>query len=237
MQTLQTGLRKQVGYSNFMRLGNPQPSISKIFKSRNISEYKDGFSLVEIMLVLAIIAVLSSISLPAMRGFAASRRLNTSAQAIADTLTFARDMAITEKTTHLVVFNIDSNTYWLASSETFDMQNPIASAGRTSTPTRSIGEQTVVSRTGGIMGIPKQLNQGVTIASIVTTHNGVTQQIIAGADYVYFSPTSTSVDTIIYLRNVRDRVMSIAVDATTGRTSIQQLTNEQIHTLGLGNNL
>lgn len=210
----------------FKKLRNQIPSSSE-----------DGFSLMEIMLVFAIIAILSSISMPAMRGFAASRRLTTSAHAIADTLAFARDMAITERTTHLVVFDVSSNRYWLASSETFDTQNPTASAGRTASSTTSTGGQVMVSRTGGIMGIPQPLNQGVTIAALVTTHNGVTQQITSGADYVYFSPTSTSVDTIVYLRNIRGSVRAIVVEGSTGRASIQQMTPEQIQTLGLGNDL
>lgn len=210
----------------FKKLRNQIPSSSE-----------DGFSLMEIMLVFAIIAILSSISMPAMRGFAASRRLTTSAHAIADTLAFARDMAITERTTHLVVFDVSSNRYWLASSETFDTQNPTASAGRIASPTTSTGGQVVVSRTGGIMGIPQPLNQGVTIAALVTTHNGVIQQITSGADYVYFSPTSTSVDTIVYLRNVKGTVLAIVVEASTGRASIEQMTPEQIQTLGLGNDL
>ncbi|MDE0314105.1 MAG: prepilin-type N-terminal cleavage/methylation domain-containing protein [Candidatus Poribacteria bacterium] len=209
----------------------------KNLRNRIPSSSEDGFSLMEIMLVFAIIAVLSSISMPAMRGFAASRRLTTSAHAIADTLAFARDMAITERTTHLVVFDVSSNRYWLASSETFDTQNPIASAGRTASPTTSAGGQVMVSRTGGIMGIPQPLNQGVTIAALVTTHNGVIQQITSGADYVYFSPTSTSVDTIVYLRNVKGTVLAVVVEASTGRASIEQMTPEQIQTLGLGNDL
>jgi Tfp pilus assembly protein FimT len=191
----------------------------------------------EIMLVFAIIAILSTMSMPAMRGFAASRRLTTSAQAIADTLAFARDMAITERTTHLVVFDIDTNRYWLTSSEAFDTQNPIASAGRGARSTTSTDGQVVISRTSGIMGIPQPLSQGVTIAALVTTHNGVTQQIAAGANYVYFTPTSTSADTIVYLRNVREKVMAIVVEATTGRASVEQMSQQQVQTLGLGNDL
>lgn len=189
------------------------------------------------MLVLAIIAILSSMSMPAMRGFAASRRLTTSAQAIADTLAFARDMAITERTTHLVVFDVDSNRFWLASSESFDVQNPAASTGRAARPTTTTDGQVVMSRTSGVMGIPQPLRQGVTIAALVTTHNGVTQEIISGVDYVYFTPTSTSEDTIVYLRNIREKVIAIVVEATTGRASIEQVSQEQIQRLGLGNDL
>lgn len=196
-----------------------------------------GFSLMEIMIVLSIIAVLSTVSMPAMRGFAASRRLKSSAQSIADTFSYARDMAITERTTHLVVFDVDNNRYWLASSETFDVQNPLASAGRVAAATATPDGQPVVSRTGGVMGIAKPLNEGVTIATFATTNNGVIQNVTTGVDYVYFTPTATSVNTVVYLRNVREQVIAINVEASTGRNSIQQLSSEEIQNLGLGDNL
>ncbi len=202
---------------------------------RTTSNAEGGFSLMEIMVVLAIIAVLSSISMPALRGFAAMRRLKTSAQAIVDTLSFARDMAITERNTHLVVFDIDGNRYWLASSETFDIQNPVASAGRTIESAQANGQQVMVARTDGVMGIPRPLNTGVSIASLVTTQNGVNQQIVTGVDYVYFTPTATSVETVVYLRNANDDIIAINVEAATGRSSLQELAPQQIQALGLGN--
>jgi prepilin-type N-terminal cleavage/methylation domain-containing protein len=207
----------------------------KIIQSRFTSRTDDGFSLMEIMLVLSIIAVLSTISAPSMRGFAASRRLKTSARTITDTLSFARDMAITERTTHLVVFDITNNRFWLASSETFDIQNPAASQGRATTA--STGQRAAVSRTGGVMGIPKSLGQGVTLLALTTSHNGPTQQITSGVDYVYFTPISTSADTVIFLQNVRENMISITVEAATGRASVQPMSPEQIQTLGLGKSL
>ncbi|RKU13146.1 hypothetical protein C6501_09745 [Candidatus Poribacteria bacterium] len=237
MRTSLTGFKKQPLPSKPMLFDGRKPSMFKMFQNRITSKNEHGFSLMEIMLVLAIIAILSSVSMPAMRGFTASRRLTTSAQAIADTLAFARDMAITERTTHLVVFDVDSNRYWLASSEAFDVQNPIASAGRTTNTAISAGGQATVSRTSGVMGIPKPLSRGITIAALVKTRNGVAQQLTSGVDYVYFSPTSTSVDTSLYLRNVKGNVTAIVVEATTGRASIREMSPEEIQTLGLGNDL
>ena len=68
--------------------------------------------------MLALIAILSSIAMPSLRGFAASTRLKSTAHAIRDTLNFARDMAITERAAYLVVFDLTANRYWLASNET-----------------------------------------------------------------------------------------------------------------------
>lgn len=191
--------------------------------------------MMEIMLVLIIISVLTSISLPALRGFAASRRLITSAQAIADTLTFAREMAITERHTHLVVFDITSNSYWLASSETFDVQNPLTSAGRNANAPATAGQQAVVSRTSGIMGIPQQLSEGITITTMVTNYSGATQQINTGAGFVYFTPSSTSENTIIYIQNLKENVVAITVEGVTGRASIQHMSEEQMQAAGLRN--
>ncbi len=205
------------------------------YPHRLISGFNDGFSMMEIMLVIIIISILTSISMPAFRGFAASRRLKTSAQAIVDTLTFAREMAITERHTHLVVIDITGSRYWLASSETFDVQNPIASVGRTANAPVASGGQAAVSRTSGIMGIPKQISEGITIASMITNYSGATQQITTGAGFVYFTPTSTSENTIIYLRNLSDNVVAITVEGVTGRSSVQEMSLEQIQAAGLRN--
>ena len=84
----------------------------------------NGFTLIEVMIVLALIAILSSIAMPSLRGFAASTRLKSTAHAIRDMLNFARDMAITERGAYLVVFDLTANRYWLASSETFNLADP-----------------------------------------------------------------------------------------------------------------
>lgn len=207
------------------------------------NSYEDGFSLMEIMLVFAIIAVISSITMPAMKGFTSSRRLKTSARAIVDTLSFARDMAITERNTHLVVFDLTGNRFWLASSETIDIQNPLSSAGRASTPTPAPastpgqGNQILASRTGGVMGIPRPLQKSVSFASMISNHNGTYQRITTGADYAYFTPTSKSSETSIFLQNTNGNAISISVEGSTGRVSMEQMTPEQIETLGMEGNL
>lgn len=208
--------------------------ITQICKRRGLSG-ASGFSMMEIMLVLVIISILTTISMPALRGFAASRRLRTAAQKIVDTFTFARDMAITERHTHLVVFDLTGNRYWLASSETFNTQNPMASAGRTANTPTTNNQQVPVSRTGGVMGVPQSLTEGISIPSMVTTFGGTTQEVTTGAGFVYFTPTSTSQDTVIYLQNLREQVVAITVEGVTGRASIQDMSAEQLQAAGIRN--
>ena len=207
-----------------------------------------GFTVTELLLVLVLIGVLSAISMPALKGFTATRRLKASAYTLRSLLTFARDMAITDRAAYLVVFNLDNGQYWLASSETFNPSNPLRSAltaqnstalaaiqnntnGTTFTTGNSV-QQTPLSRTSGILGVPHLMEQNVTLASMVTNYNGRTVQADAGVAYIHFSPNATSEETVVYLRNARNQIMSVTVEAASGRVRVRQLAPTEIEMLG-----
>lgn len=188
--------------------------------------------------------------MPSLKGFAATRRLKASAYTIRSLLTFARDMAITDRAAHLVVFDLDNGRCWLASSETFNPNSPLASAltaqnstvvtasptntnGNPLTTTNSVQQETL-TRAGGILGVPYSMEQDVTLSAMVTNQNGRTVQIDSGVGYIYFSPNATSEESLIYLQNSRNQVMSIAVEAASGRVTVQQLASEEIEGLGFG---
>lgn len=214
-----------------------------------ISQPQSGFTITELLLVLVLIGILSAISMPTLKGFATTRRLKASAYTIRDLLTFARDMAITDRTTHLVVFDIDNGRCWLASSETFNPSTPLASAltARNSTvgtasqnntnvnplATTNSVQQEVSERASGILGVPYLMEQGVTLAAMTTNHNGRTVQNDSGVGYIYFSPNATSGEALVYLQNTRNQVMSVSVEAASGRVIVQQLGSEEVQMLGL----
>lgn len=209
---------------------------------------EQGFTLIEIMLVLSLIAILSTVTMPSFRGFAASSRLKSSARAIRDMLNFARDMAITERAGHLVVFDLDRNRYWLASRDTYDATDPLSSSitDRSSTvvqaeiqnpeeqpPSTTTAQTPTVTRTSMILGVPQTLNQNIVLSRMITNHNVQSEQVDTGVDYVYFSPTASAEDTILYLQDRRGKTISITVERATGRVSIQWVSNEERDTLGL----
>ena len=213
-----------------------------------ISQPQSGFTITELLLVLVLIGILSAISMPTLKGFATTRRLKASASTIRNLLTFARDMAITDRTAHLVVFDIDNGRCWLASSETFNPSTPLASAltARNSTVGAATQNNTNVNpqattnpvqqerseRAIGILGVPHPMEQGVTLAALVTNPNGSTLQSDSGVAYIYFSPNATSEEALVYLQNTRDQVMSIFVEAASGRVTVRQLASEEIEMLG-----
>ena len=205
-----------------------------------------GFTLIEVMIVLALIAILSSIAMPSLRGFAASTRLKSTAHAIRDMLNFARDMAITERAAHLVVFDLTANRYWLASNETFNLADPSTPSAASSPslqpaqqPTAGQGttassQRTFPLRANAILGIPQKRDHNVSLARMITNHNFQTIEIDTGVDYVYFSPTGSSEDTVLYIQDQRGKAMSITVENSMGRVRLQKINAQQLETLGLG---
>lgn len=225
-----------------------EPIKTVLHTGRRPSQPQNGFTVTELLLVLVIIGVLSAISMPALKGFAATRRLKSSAYTLRSLLTFARDMAITDQTTYLVVFNLDNGQYWLASSETFNPSNPLSSAltaqnstalaaiqnniNRASLTTGNSTQQNPLSRVSGILGVPNSTEQNVTLAAMVTNYNGRMVQADAGVGYIHFSPNATSEETVVYLRNLRNQIMSITVEAASGRVRVRQLVPAETEMLG-----
>ena len=209
---------------------------------------QNGFTITELLIVLTLIGILSAVSMPTLKGFAATRRLKASAYSLRSLLTFARDMAITDRTVHLVVFDFDNGRYWLASSETFNPASPLTSLltaqnstvvaagqnGANGNPltTGTSAQQVPLVRTGGILGVPYPMEPNVTLAAMVTNHNGRTVSVDSGVEYVYFSPTSTSEEAAVYLRNSRNQIMSVNVEAASGRVRVRQLTSAEVEMLG-----
>ena len=244
MPTSPIGLKRHPQPIKTMR----QTTDRRVLSTSPISQSQSGFTITELLLVLTLIGILSAISMPTLKGFAATRRLKASAYTIRSLLTFARDMAITDRTTHLVVFDLDNGRCWLASSETFNPSAPLTSALTaqnstlgTASPTNATGnpltttnsaQPETLTRTGGILGVPYPMEHSVTLTAMVTNHNGRTVQVDSGVEYVYFSPNATSEEALIYLQNTRNQIMSIAVEPASGRITVRQLASEEVETLG-----
>ncbi|MGQ9608383.1 MAG: pilus assembly FimT family protein [bacterium] len=217
-------------------------------------KYKNnGFTLIEITIVIFIILLITSAAVPWMKTFAESSRLKTTARSIRSLMEFARNSAITERTEYVVMFDSNNGEYWLSLAELLNEsssgtvtdqsrislseslsnlsnQNTSSDQNTDNRNTQSDQDQTLTGRTGGILGIPKQLPKGVEIVQIRSERSS---NIRDNMEYVTFYPNSTAEDFEIYLQSNSGKTFLISVTKVTGRTSIRELKLEEIEELGL----
>lgn len=76
-----------------------------------------GFTLLELIGVLVIIALLMAMVAPSLRGFTASRQINNSAAQIVALMRHARDMSINEGKVYQFNFDAQAGHYWLTQQD------------------------------------------------------------------------------------------------------------------------
>jgi len=74
---------------------------------------KCGFTLVEMLVVLAIIGMMMAISVPFTSGFGKGLRIKTVTRSIAGIMNVARSNAITLRKNYSVVFDVKKDQYWI----------------------------------------------------------------------------------------------------------------------------
>ena len=91
-----------------------------------------------------------------------------------------------------------------------------------------------------ILGIPQEPNHNISLSQMLTNHNAQSRYIHSGIDYIYFSPTGTSEDTVLYIQDLEGRAVSITVEADSARVRIRNVDPEENGAIGLstsGSNL
>lgn len=72
---------------------------------------RKGFSLVEIMIVIALIGIIATIAVPNFQNYIRNRNLKTAAQEISSEFFVTRERALAENRTYRIVFNTAINQY------------------------------------------------------------------------------------------------------------------------------
>ena len=196
-------------------------------KAKSDRQLSAGFTLIEVMIVLTIIAVLSSVAMPSFKGVAASRRLKASAKGIRDLCYFARNMAITEQSGFFVVLDMDQNRYWLADIETLNQQFSTTGQNMSLVGSSQVSQQVATlqtesvlntsqptaTRAGILIGQPQQLDDLVQFSSLDIKHN-ITQiessNLQTGQGYIYFSPNGTASQAEIVLQSQNSTVGAVS---------------------------
>ena len=219
--------------------------------------YACGFTLIEVTIVIFIIVMMTSITVPRMKTFAESTRLRSTARSIRSLMEFARSSSVAQRTEYVVMFDSQQGEYWLSLLELLDQES---GSGVTDSSRTSLSESLALlsepdedsddlmeddlmeeeaeqiegaySRTGGILGIPKPLPASVSIAQISSSRTTTTGD--AGeTEYITFHPDGTAEDFEIYLQSQSGKLLLLSVAQATGRAAIRELTVEETEELDL----
>lgn len=123
-----------------------------------------GFTLVEMLVVLAIIGMLLGISLPFTSSFGKGLRIKTAARAILGTLRVARSNAITYRREYTAVFDVENGEYWIEDSggaifekkrrlaRSIEFKTPASEGEEAADPVTFEDDKVIFRSTGAIQG-------------------------------------------------------------------------------------
>ena len=207
---------------------------------RQTSRIQFGFSLIEVSIVIFIILLMTSATVPWMKTFAEASRLRSTARAMRSLMEFARSCAVTQRTDYVVLFNASEGEYWLSLLEFLDTESggSVTDWSRTSlsdglsslSDESDEDENERASRSGGILGIPRHMSASIQIAQISSPRTSSGNSEI---EYVAFYPDGTSEDFEVYLQSRSGKVFLLSVTEATGRTQIRRLADAEVEELGL----
>ena len=72
---------------------------------------REGFSLVEVMIVIALIGIVATIAVPNFQNYIRNRNLKTAAQEISSEFFVTRERALAESKRYRIVFDVGNNRY------------------------------------------------------------------------------------------------------------------------------
>lgn len=150
----------------------------------------EGFTLLELILVMVILSTVLAMAAPSLRGFFASRQTQDAAAQILALTQLARSKAVCEGTSYRLNFDAEEGTYWLMSQQ-------------------SGAYERLKTDLGQVFSLPRDT---------VLELEGMEQE--GDESFVAFAPRGTVTDGTIRLIDRRGRVVELRCPAVTESFSI-----------------
>jgi prepilin-type N-terminal cleavage/methylation domain-containing protein len=216
-----------------------------------------GFTLIEVLVVLAIVSVLITITTPSMRAFTEGRRLRTAGDGLKSLCLFARDISSTDGEDYIIVLDFETQRYWLAMATSLDYNDlrqsvgigaygpeqetttdtsaasTSASTSAASTATTESGEIVLNPRVAGILGQARSFGQGIELVQLDVDRDGSVTSIMSDAGYVEFFANGTAEPASIYLINTMGQGVVVDVPLVAAQTRSRILTDEELAVAGI----
>ena len=158
---------------------------------------KRGFTSIELMVTLAIMALMSGLVVVSMAPALRDAKLRTGCRMVASALVYARSYAVTHRTNTRVVLDKPTGAVWVLAQATGER-------GET-------GLRTVLTQPGRRHKLP----QGVKISNV--RKPGIEEE----EDFVSFTELGKSEDAAVSIEAANGRTQTVVVDAITGRCAVE----------------
>ena len=201
--------------------------------TKNNPIVRTGHTLIELLLVLAILAMAMAMAIPTYESMVSGRRLQNSAESLEVQLQEARVKAMRTGQSQVFRFDVGASTYtcepWLSGAEELNsgpgaaMQSLSGQILETSSSPGSLGSQVDVSKGS------KKLEEGIVFASANTANDSRTAYAqvqeggataVGGNTPVMFYPDGTSTTAEIVVQDSEGRQRTIQLRGLTGRTKM-----------------
>ena len=188
--------------------------------SNRISKKPKGFTLLELIVVIAMIAVIAAIAFPRLDPFLPERRLKSAARILSGAITLVYGEAIAKNKTYRMYFDASEDKYWITEVTTLATEDEPSVIGLTIGTSFELLDYTEgggdIEETAPTepMFAPKSLPQGVHFSSVEI--GGAAGRLGAKTKYIEFSPLGIASPATIYLINEDDEGFAVAYDGVTG---------------------
>lgn len=192
---------------------------------------RHGFSLMELLLVLAIMAIIAAMILPQLFGVQGRQSLRNAADQLNGAMVDARQQAMVSGQTMYMLFQFDSGMYAVVpepiDQETTAQFEQVTSAlSQAANLSRLTGNEDTTSRIDlpGVDRLPAGVQILTGQAGEAQAENAATVQAdISGLPYVAFAPDGTTDDAILQLVSEEQDQITVQLRGLTGAIRIGEL--------------
>ena len=207
-----------------LKANNSRPSV--------IADFSHGFTLVEILIVLAIIALVTSMGIPAIQRVTYTR-LNSTTRKFVGLIRTVRNDAVLLNGIYRIAFDLDKNAWWVESQKSFELL--VQATPEDEKKKKKDKEKKSDSKTpSGNFSYadkyttkPTNLPGGIVFNGLLKESETVKKE---GMAYIHFFPNGYNEQAVIYLNRegAESGGYSIVVYSTGGRVDIS---DEKVETL------
>lgn len=176
-----------------------------------------GFTLIEILLVLGIIAMVTSIGIPAV-GRLTYQRVAGATRRFVGTLRSVRNDAILLNKIYRLAINFEDQTWWVESQKQLSILGSESQASSVpSESDTSLGSR--FSQDPKYGSKPRELPGGVVFDGILTERDGFFKN---GLAYIHFFPSGYAEQSLVYLnkQGVQEGGYSLYIQPATGKIEV-----------------